>query len=97
MAKCDLDECSLSSDIDQIKKGQLRMTKDYVDMNRTQAVFIQKVSDYMKVDTERETENKNQHENLFARTRLTVKWPHLATVAFVLSAIVTIVWKLASG
>lgn len=88
--KCDLDACSLKDDIGEIKENQKEMKEDQNERNINQATFEQKIDDYM-------VQGKKEHELLFARTRLTVKWPHLATAVFVLSAIVGIVWKLASA
>ena len=90
MPKCDLDDCSLTGAINEIKTGQNGLKEAQTEMNTTQKVFIQKMDDYVE-------RGKEEHEILFARTRLTVKWPHLATAVFILSAIVGMVWKLASG
>ena len=88
--KCDLDDCSLKGDIGEIKTNQKAITKAHGEMVTTQALLAQELSTYMK-------RGEKEHDLLFARTRLVVKWPHLATVVFVLSAVVAIVWKLASG
>ncbi len=88
--KCDLDACSLKEDIGEIKENQKGMKNDQHERDVKQGKFEQKMDDYMK-------QGMKEHELLFARTRLIVKWPHLATAVFVLSAIIGIVWKLATA
>ena len=88
--KCDLDKCSLKDDIGEIKTNQKEMKEAHGEMVTTQALLAQELGTYMK-------RGEKEHDLLFARTRLVVKWPHLATAVFVLGTIVGIVWKLASG
>lgn len=97
MAKCDLDDCSLKDNIDDIKKNQAAMTKANTDNAVAQGKFVQKMDDFLKQYEKNETSNKEERDILFTRTRLVVKWPHLATVVFVLAAIIGIVWKFAPG
>ena len=97
MGKCDLDACSLKEHIEEIKNNQVAITKAHGDMVLSQAVFVETVKGWMKSTEDAKDDNEKEHDILFAKVRLVVKWPHLATAVFVLSAIVGIVYKLASG
>lgn len=70
MTKCDLDECSLKDHIKEIKDNQSAITKAHSEMVTAQAVFVQKVDGYME-------RGQKEHEVLFTKTRMVVKWPHL--------------------
>ena len=69
MPKCDLDACSLSDDIGDIKKNQAAMTK----ANNTNAVaqgkFVQKMDDFLTQYEKNEISNKEERDILFTRTR----------------------------
>ena len=90
MPNCDLDECSLKDDIGEIKENQKEQLESSNAMITAQAVFVQKVDDYIE-------QNVKDVERLFIRTRRVVKWSHLSGVVFVLGVIIGIVWKFANG
>jgi len=62
MEKCDLDACSLKEDIVEIKDTLKEASEADIERDKTQAVFVQKMDDYM-------VQGKKEHEILFQRTR----------------------------
>ena len=87
MPNCDLDKCSLKEDIGDIKKNQEKQLESSNEMILAQAVFVQKMDDYVE-------QNVKDVERLFVRTRRVVKWSHLTAAVFVLGTIIGIVIKL---
>lgn len=85
MPKCDLDECSLKDHITEIKDNQKAMTKAHSEMITAQAVFVSKVDGYMET-------GKLEHEILFARSRMVIKWPHLAMAIGAIAALMAIIF-----
>ena len=87
MAKCDLDSCSLTGMIEDIKDSQEEMKESHQDMVLDQALLIQKIDTYIE-------HGKEEHAALFARTKLVVKWPHLGGALAGVGGFVTLVWNL---
>lgn len=85
MEKCDLDKCSLSDDIGEIKEAQKTLSESHIEMNTTQRLFIQKVDTYME-------HGKEEHDILFARTRGTINWTHLLMALAGVSTLMGIIW-----
>lgn len=88
---------NIEDDIKEIKSSQVKMAEAHGKMVTSQAVLSTKIDGWMTATETAKEANEKEHDILFTKVRLVVKWPHLATAVFVLSAIVGIVWKLASG
>lgn len=74
MPKCDLDSCSLSDDIGDIKKNQAAMTKANNENAVAQGKFVQKMDDFLEQYEKNEEDNKEERDILFTRTRGVVTW-----------------------
>ena len=85
MSKCDLDDCSLTGGIQEIKDNQKTMMNNHSEMIKTHAVFVEKVDGYMK-------RGKEDHKVLFDKVRGVMKWSHFAMAVGSIGTIIFIIF-----
>ena len=108
MGKCDMDDCSLAGHIEKIVENQQKMADAYnesqkdmiksnADVTRSHDVFVERVDGFMTSVEKSEENNKREHDLLFKRARLVVKWPHLMAGIATVGTIFGVLFKVYGG
>jgi hypothetical protein len=87
MSKCDLDKCQLTDDVAEIKLKQQEMHDSTIRMEMSQDALVEKIDDYIE-------NGKEDHKELFKRTRWAITWPGLGAALGSASIALTVILKI---
>ncbi len=95
--KCDLDQCSLSEDVSEIK-ADTKETNKMINKDRVErGKFEEKIITILHTGKEEHKRFNKNVEKLYSLNRGTVKWTHLSMALIAISIIIGITVKLTGG